>query len=186
MSELSSFQYFRYNYLLLFFNSQNHRILKQRIYWSVMTKLVRLDADWVPPFETGASLYIRPTYIGTEAALGVHSSKDAILYIICGPAGQLLRQISQTGLTFSWSTICKSLAGRGGWQKRWAQIMVQRLHCNKWQKKWGFNQMLWLFGPGTPDHWSRSHECLHIYNQRKGWKRADQLLRSKMVLFFRE
>lgn len=49
-------------------------------------KLVEVDQDWVP-HSTQASLYIRPTFIGTEPSLGVSKSNHALLYVIVGPVG---------------------------------------------------------------------------------------------------
>ncbi|PIO74599.1 branched-chain-amino-acid aminotransferase 2 domain protein [Teladorsagia circumcincta] len=48
--------------------------------------LVRVDRAWVPR-EKGASLYIRPTLIGTETSLGVQYSNKAKLFVITGPVG---------------------------------------------------------------------------------------------------
>ncbi len=48
--------------------------------------LVGLEKDWIPTDGKGA-LYIRPTMIGTEAALGVKASTDYLFYVIVGPVG---------------------------------------------------------------------------------------------------
>ncbi|KAM4704079.1 branched-chain-amino-acid aminotransferase, cytosolic-like [Rhinophrynus dorsalis] len=49
-------------------------------------KLIEIDQDWVPR-STSASLYIRPTFIGTEPSLGVSKSNHAMLFVIIGPVG---------------------------------------------------------------------------------------------------
>lgn len=51
-----------------------------------LRRLIDIDRDWVPK-STSASLYIRPTFIGTEPSLGVSKSNHALLYIIVGPVG---------------------------------------------------------------------------------------------------
>ncbi|XP_068097379.1 branched-chain-amino-acid aminotransferase, cytosolic-like [Hyperolius riggenbachi] len=51
-----------------------------------MRRLIDVDREWVPQSNT-ASLYIRPTFIGTEPSLGVTKSNHALLYIIIGPVG---------------------------------------------------------------------------------------------------
>ncbi|KAM9299686.1 branched-chain-amino-acid aminotransferase, mitochondrial [Gastrophryne carolinensis] len=51
-----------------------------------LRKLIDIDRDWVPKSNT-ASLYIRPTFIGTEPSLGVTKSNHALLYVIIGPVG---------------------------------------------------------------------------------------------------
>ena len=53
---------------------------------AAMKELIRLDQNWVPRSQ-GASLYIRPTMIATEAALGVRPSKEYLLFIILSPVG---------------------------------------------------------------------------------------------------
>ncbi|KAI5619709.1 branched-chain-amino-acid aminotransferase, mitochondrial isoform 2, partial [Silurus asotus] len=49
-------------------------------------KLITLDQEWVP-YSTDASLYIRPTFIGTEPTLGVSRANHALLFVIVGPVG---------------------------------------------------------------------------------------------------
>ncbi|XP_077474687.1 branched-chain-amino-acid aminotransferase, mitochondrial [Stigmatopora argus] len=49
-------------------------------------KLVALDREWVP-YSQDASLYIRPTFIGTEPSLGVTRASRALLFVIVGPVG---------------------------------------------------------------------------------------------------
>lgn len=49
-------------------------------------KLVEVDKEWVP-YSTEGSLYIRPTFIGTEASLGLKKSTKAMLYVILSPVG---------------------------------------------------------------------------------------------------
>ncbi|KAL8176790.1 UNVERIFIED_CONTAM: Branched-chain-amino-acid aminotransferase, mitochondrial [Gekko kuhli] len=49
-------------------------------------QLIHVDRDWVPHSDS-ASLYIRPTFIGTEPSLGVARSTYALLFVILGPVG---------------------------------------------------------------------------------------------------
>ncbi|XP_048191125.1 branched-chain-amino-acid aminotransferase, cytosolic [Perognathus longimembris pacificus] len=49
-------------------------------------QLVKLDQEWVP-YSTAASLYIRPTMIGTEPSLGVKKPRKALLFVILSPVG---------------------------------------------------------------------------------------------------
>jgi len=48
--------------------------------------LVNLDRHWTPK-TLGTSLYIRPTMIATEEALGLRSSKEYLFYILLSPVG---------------------------------------------------------------------------------------------------
>src|SRR4051812_45871638 len=49
-------------------------------------ELVRADADAVPA-QPGQSLYLRPTMIATEAALGVRSAREYLFMVIASPVG---------------------------------------------------------------------------------------------------
>lgn len=48
---------------------------------------VHENIDFLPPYESGASLYLRPTLIGFNPQLGVSSSKDCMLMVLCSPVG---------------------------------------------------------------------------------------------------
>ena len=46
------------------------------------------NIDDLPPYEvSGASLYLRPTLIGTNPQLGVQSSKESTFIMLCSPVG---------------------------------------------------------------------------------------------------
>jgi branched-chain amino acid aminotransferase len=59
-----------------------------------MRKLVKIDIGWVPP--PPATLYVRPTMIATQEALGVHSSTKFLYFIITGPTGSYFGTKSST------------------------------------------------------------------------------------------
>ena len=51
-------------------------------------RAVMENIDFLPPYEeSGASLYLRPTLIGTNPQLGVQSSKESTFMILCSPVG---------------------------------------------------------------------------------------------------
>ncbi len=54
-----------------------------------MRTLVSLDREWVPP--APGTLYIRPTMIASEEALGVQPSRRYIYFVITGPTGPYFR-----------------------------------------------------------------------------------------------
>lgn len=46
------------------------------------------NEDFLPPYEeAGASLYLRPTLIGSNPQLGVQSSKESTFIVLCSPVG---------------------------------------------------------------------------------------------------
>ena len=50
-------------------------------------EVVKLNERFVPPYGTGASLYLRPVMFGTSVGLGVKPAKEALLIIYCSPVG---------------------------------------------------------------------------------------------------
>ncbi len=50
-------------------------------------KAVKLNERFVPPYESGASLYIRPLLIGTSAQVGVHPASEYMFMIFVTPVG---------------------------------------------------------------------------------------------------
>ena len=53
---------------------------------TAMKRFVRLEQRWVPT-SAGTSLYLRPTMIANEPALGVRPSKKYLFYVIASPVG---------------------------------------------------------------------------------------------------
>ena len=60
------------------------------LFMNALKKLVSLEKDWVPSGK--GSLYIRPTYIATEAVLGVRPSAEYYFYIILSPSGPYFKE----------------------------------------------------------------------------------------------
>ena len=50
-------------------------------------KVVRLNQPYIPPYESGASLYIRPLLIGTSAQVGVRPAEEYCFLIFVTPVG---------------------------------------------------------------------------------------------------
>jgi branched-chain amino acid aminotransferase len=50
-------------------------------------KVIRLNREWMPPYGTGASMYLRPLLIGSSPHVGVHASEDYIFILLCMPVG---------------------------------------------------------------------------------------------------
>ena len=52
-----------------------------------IVKLVEANADYVPPYGSGAALYIRPYMFGTNAVIGVKPADEYQLRAFCTPLG---------------------------------------------------------------------------------------------------
>lgn len=50
-------------------------------------KIVKLNERFIPPYESGSSLYIRPLLIGTGAQVGVSPSKEYMFVVFVTPVG---------------------------------------------------------------------------------------------------
>lgn len=50
-------------------------------------KVVKLNKRFIPPYESGASLYIRPLLIGTGAQVGVHPANEYLFVVFVTPVG---------------------------------------------------------------------------------------------------
>jgi branched-chain amino acid aminotransferase len=59
----------------------------EELFLSMAAKLVQLNMEYVPPYGTGASLYIRPCLIGTSPHIGVHPSEEYTLIMLASPMG---------------------------------------------------------------------------------------------------
>ncbi|MBQ1227913.1 MAG: aminotransferase class IV, partial [Alistipes sp.] len=59
----------------------------QAIFEQACYECVKRNIDFVPPYGSGASLYLRPLLIGTKVGLGVKSSPEAMFIVFCSPVG---------------------------------------------------------------------------------------------------
>lgn len=61
--------------------------LPEKIFCEMVRKVVKLNSRFIPPYGTGASLYIRPLEIGISPQIGVASTKDYMVIMIATPVG---------------------------------------------------------------------------------------------------
>ena len=57
------------------------------LFVEMVKKVVRLNQAYIPPYESGATLYIRPLLIGTSAQVGVRPSEEYCFLIFVSPVG---------------------------------------------------------------------------------------------------
>lgn len=107
-------------------------------------ELLKVDESFIPA-DKGYSLYIRPTLIGTDAALGVGTPSKAMLFVICSPVGPYyatgFKPVSLLATDFA----TRAWPGGVGNKKLGANyapgILPQRQAAER-----GYQQNLWLFG----------------------------------------
>lgn len=61
--------------------------LPQELFEEMVIKLIKANERFVPPYGSGASLYIRPLEIGMTAQVGVKPAKDYLVVMFCCPVG---------------------------------------------------------------------------------------------------
>jgi branched-chain amino acid aminotransferase len=105
-------------------------------------QLIRLEKDWVPS-APGASLYIRPNMIATEAALGVHVSNQCLFYIMLGPVGAYYPQGFNPVDIYLEEKYIRAARGGLGEAKTSANYAASLLAQEEAHEK-GFTQVLWL------------------------------------------
>jgi branched-chain amino acid aminotransferase len=64
----------------------------EELFMEAVKKAVMLNERFVPPFESGASLYIRPLLIGTGAQIGVKPADEYLFMIFVMPVGPYFKE----------------------------------------------------------------------------------------------
>ena len=62
------------------------------LFHEAVLKVVKLNEKFVPPYGTGASLYIRPLLFGSGAEVGVRPAKEYTLIIFVTPVGPYFKE----------------------------------------------------------------------------------------------
>ena len=107
-----------------------------------ITKLISLEKSWVPD-ELGTSLYIRPTIIATEPALGVHPSDSFYYYVILSPSGSYFAEgLNPIKILVEDKYVRASIGGTGS--AKTGGNYAGSLLASKLAKSQGFSQVLWL------------------------------------------
>lgn len=111
----------------------------------LIKKLVMLDEKWIPS-EKGYSLYLRPTMIGTQEALGVGPSSDALLFVICSPVGPYYASGFKPVQLYATTEFVRAAPGGTGGYKLGANYAPGIVPQAEAAKR-GYSQNLWLLGP---------------------------------------
>jgi branched-chain amino acid aminotransferase len=104
--------------------------------------IVRTDRDWIPRAR-GASLYIRPAMIATEAVLGVHPSAEYLFFIVACPVGAYYARGFEPVRILVEETCVRAARGGLGEAKTGANYAASLLAAKR-AKEEGFDQVLWL------------------------------------------
>jgi len=66
--------------------------IPSEIFGAAMVKAIELNQDFIPPFGSGASLYIRPLMIGTGPQIGVKPAEEYLFMILVTPVGPYFKE----------------------------------------------------------------------------------------------
>uniref|UniRef100_H2ZG12 Branched-chain-amino-acid aminotransferase n=1 Tax=Ciona savignyi TaxID=51511 RepID=H2ZG12_CIOSA len=110
-----------------------------------LAELVRVEHEWVP-HSTSASLYIRPTMIGTEPSLGVNMSTKALLYCILCPVGPYFETGSFNPISLMADPRYIRAAKGGSGAYKLGSNYGPTIKIQQEALKRGCQQVLWLYG----------------------------------------
>ncbi len=109
---------------------------------AAIIKLIELEQEWVPTYP-GATLYIRPTMIATDAALGVHASHSYLHFVIVGPVGPYFKGGFSPVPVYISDKYRRAVRGGVGDAKTGGNYAASLLVGEEAQAK-GYSQVLWL------------------------------------------
>ncbi len=107
-----------------------------------LKELIKIDKDWIP-YGIGRALYIRPTMIATEPALGVRPSNIYTFFIIVGPVGAYYPEGFNPVKIYVADKYVRAVRGGLG-EAKTAANYAHSLYAAEEAKSLGFTQVLWL------------------------------------------
>lgn len=116
--------------------------LDEELFLEALKELVITEKDWIPRGR-GTSLYIRPTMIATEKALGVHPANEYLFYIIVCPVGAYYPEGFNPTKILVTTEYVRAAPGGVGFCKAAGNYAASLLASTLAQKK-GYTQVLWL------------------------------------------
>ncbi len=109
---------------------------------AAVKELVVLDRYWLPTSE-GTAIYVRPTMIATEAALGVQPSATYLFFIVLSPVGPYYKEgFNPTRIFVSDEYIRAARGGVGN--AKTSGNYGPTLYVSEEAKERGYTQVLWL------------------------------------------
>ncbi|MBA4424018.1 MAG: branched chain amino acid aminotransferase, partial [Syntrophus sp. (in: bacteria)] len=116
--------------------------LDEALFMEALKKLILIDKEWIP-HGSGTSLYIRPTMIASEPALGVHPAHEYLFFIIVGPVGAYYPEGFSPTKIFVTEEYSRAVPGGTGYVKAGGNYAAS-LYAGEIAKKLGYTQVLWL------------------------------------------
>uniref|UniRef100_A0A1B6KV56 Branched-chain-amino-acid aminotransferase n=1 Tax=Graphocephala atropunctata TaxID=36148 RepID=A0A1B6KV56_9HEMI len=130
-------------------------------------RLISIDQEWVPHSES-ASLYIRPTLIGTEPTLGVASPESALLYTILCPVGSYFSGIGFKPVSLLADPRFVRAWPGGCGDRKVGSNYGPTIQIQKLAESQGFNQVLWLYGEDNQITEAGTMNCFIVHLNENG------------------
>ncbi len=67
-------------------------VVPEELFHSAIVRVVKLNKRFIPPYGTGASLYIRPLLFGTGAEVGVKPASEYLFLVFVTPVGPYFKE----------------------------------------------------------------------------------------------
>ena len=117
-------------------------LLDNDLMLEAMKELVRIERAWIPR-APGTSLYVRPTYVATQAILGVRPSSEYLFYIILSPVGAYYATGFNPVKILVEEKYVRAAPGGVGFAKVGGNYAASLLAASLAKEK-GYSQVLWL------------------------------------------
>ena len=114
------------------------------LYMESLMALLSVDKEWTP-HQAGTSLYIRPTMIATDAALGVSAAQSYLYYVLLSPSGAYYASGLAPVSIYVEDQLVRAVRGGVGFAKTGGNYAASILAGTK-AKHEGYAQVLWLDG----------------------------------------
>jgi branched-chain amino acid aminotransferase len=66
--------------------------VSDELFREAVLEVVKLNEKFIPPYESGASLYLRPLLIGSGAQVGVKPATEYLFMVFAGPVGPYFKE----------------------------------------------------------------------------------------------
>lgn len=107
-----------------------------------LKEILVIEQDWIPT-APGTALYVRPTMIGTDPALGVHASHKYKFFIILSPVGAYYAHgLTPTKIYIEDVYVRAAIGGTG--EAKCMGNYAASLMAGEVANQKGFDQVLWL------------------------------------------
>jgi len=114
----------------------------EAFFLDAIKQLIRAEEAWVPHSD-GTSLYVRPTMIATEAALGVRPARKYLCYVILSPVGAYYKNGFEAVNIWVSDHFVRAADGGTGEAKTGGNYAAS-LRGGLEAAKYGCDQVLWL------------------------------------------